>query len=100
MGSKLHVGNLGCSVARVDLENLFADHGDVLRAGISINPATGKNRGCGFVEMSSQREADAAIAALHGTELDGRAISVRAAAADERAPSGREPSKPGRQAQP
>jgi cold-inducible RNA-binding protein len=79
MGRKLYVGNLGCAVARCDLENLFGDHGDVLRAGISTNPSTGRNQGCGFVEMSSDEEAEAAIAALNGAELDGRVISVRAA---------------------
>ena len=78
MGSRIYVGNLGCSVARIDLENLFGDHGDVVSAGVSMHPATGKSRGCGFVEMASEDEAGAAIAALNGAELDGRAITVRA----------------------
>jgi RNA recognition motif-containing protein len=77
------VGNLGCSVARVDLENLFSDYGAVVRAKVNTSSKTGKSSGVGFVEMDTDQEADAAIAALHGTRLDGRAITVRACSPSE-----------------
>jgi RNA recognition motif-containing protein len=78
MSRQLYVGNLGNSVASFDLENLFADYGTIVSARIKTNPATGKCSGCGVVEMSTDDEADAAVAALHGSSLDGRAMTVRA----------------------
>jgi RNA recognition motif-containing protein len=78
MSRQLYVGNLGNSVASFDLENLFADYGTIISARIKTNAATGKCSGCGVVEMSTQDEADAAVAALHGSSLDGRAMTVRA----------------------
>ena len=94
---KLFVGNLGNSVSRFDLENLFSDHGTVVRSGVGTSSATGKHNGTGFVEMGSDDEAEAAIAALHGTELDGRAMSVgRDAAAKRTPPPPRRRGKPGR----
>jgi RNA recognition motif-containing protein len=99
---KLYVGNLGNSVSRFDLENLFSDHGTVVSSGVGLSSATGKHNGTGFVEMGSDDEAEAAIAALHGAELDGRAMSVGRDAAAKRIPpaprprgkSGRPPGRP------
>jgi RNA recognition motif-containing protein len=78
MSRQLYVGNLGNSVASFDLENLFGDYGTIVSARVKTNPVTGKCSGCGIVEMGTDDEADAAIAALHGSHLDGRAMSVRA----------------------
>jgi RNA recognition motif-containing protein len=83
MSKQLYVGNLGCAVAGIDLENLFEDYGAVVRVRVKTNPATGKTSGYAFVEMGSDDQACAAIAGLHGTELDGRAITVRETRAGE-----------------
>jgi RNA recognition motif-containing protein len=93
---KLYVGNLGNSVSRFDLENLFSDHGTVVRSGVGTSSATGKHNGTGFVEMGSDDEAESAIAALHGTELDGRVMSVGRDAAAKRIPPPRPRGKSGR----
>jgi cold-inducible RNA-binding protein len=79
MGKKLYVGNLGCYVASVDLEQLFAAHGTVQSAQVIADHGTGRSRGFGFVEMSSDVEASRAIAAVNGEELDGRVLSVNEA---------------------
>jgi cold-inducible RNA-binding protein len=76
MGKKLFVGNLGSYVASVDLEQLFALHGTVQSAQVIEYQDSGRSRGFGFVEMSSDKEAGQAIAALNGEELDGLALTV------------------------
>ncbi len=75
MGSKLYVGNLSYNVNSSDLEQLFAQHGTVQRAEIIQDRDTGRSKGFGFVQMGSDAEAQAAIAALNGQEHDGRAPS-------------------------
>lgn len=79
MGRKLYVGNLGFNVSSSDLEQLFAAHGTVDSASVISDRSTGQSKGFGFVEMSSDAEAEAAIAALDGKELGGRAIKVNEA---------------------
>ncbi|MEO6194039.1 MAG: RNA-binding protein [Thermoanaerobaculia bacterium] len=79
MGRKLYVGNLAYSVRDSDLEDLFAAHGTVDSAQVIMDRDTGRSKGFGFVEMSSDQEAQAAISALNGKELDGRNLTVNEA---------------------
>jgi len=79
MGRKLYVGNLGYDVSSSDLQQLFAGHGTVDSANVIADRDSGRSKGFGFVEMSSSAEAEAAIAALDGTDLGGRAIKVNEA---------------------
>ena len=79
MGSKLYVGNLSYDVDSSALESMFAAHGTVESAQIISDRDTGRSKGFGFVEMSSEAEAQAAIAAMNGTEQGGRAITVNEA---------------------
>src|SRR5712691_4043369 len=79
MGRKLYVGNLGYGVKSSDLEQLFAAHGKVSSAEVITDRATGQSKGFGFVEMGSDQEAQAAIAALNGKDSGGRALTVNEA---------------------
>ncbi|HEY0512322.1 MAG TPA: RNA-binding protein, partial [Thermoanaerobaculia bacterium] len=79
MGRKLYVGNLAYGVKDSDLEDLFAAHGTVDSAQVIMDRDTGRSKGFGFVEMSSDQEAQAAISALNGKELDGRNLTVNEA---------------------
>ncbi|MGD0387563.1 MAG: RNA-binding protein [Tepidisphaeraceae bacterium] len=79
MGNKLYVGNLSFSVTASQLETLFAAHGTVVSAQVISDRDTGRSKGFGFVEMGSDQEAQAAIAALHGKEMEGRALTVNEA---------------------
>ncbi len=79
MGKKLYVGNLGYGVRSNDLQQAFSAHGTVQSAEVITDRTTGQSKGFGFVEMGSDEEARAAIAALDGTELDGRAMKVNEA---------------------
>lgn len=79
MGRKLYVGNLGYDVSNADLEQWFADHGTVESVNVITDRSTGQSKGFGFVEMGSNSEAEAAIAALDGKEFGGRAIKVNEA---------------------
>jgi RNA recognition motif-containing protein len=79
MGKKLYVGNLGYSVTDADLQQLFGPHGTVESAQVINDRDSGRSKGFGFVEMNSSEEAQAAIAALNGTQHDGRALSVNEA---------------------
>lgn len=76
MGTKLYVGNLSYTVDSAGLERLFGQHGTVESATVITDRGTGQSKGFGFVEMSSNAEAQAAIAALGGTDHDGRALTV------------------------
>ncbi len=89
MGRKLYVGNLGFNVSSADLEQLFAPHGTVQSAQVVTDRSTGQSRGFGFVEMDSDQEAQAAIAALNGQEHDGRALTVNEARSRESRGGGR-----------
>jgi RNA recognition motif-containing protein len=79
MGRKLYVGNLGFDVSGSDLRELFASHGTVDSADVINDRATGQSKGFGFVEMSSDSEAKAAIEALDGKDYGGRALKVNEA---------------------
>ena len=79
MGKKLYVGNLGYGVTDSDLLAMFAPHGAVRTAQIIIDRDSGRSKGFGFVEMESDQEAQAAIAALNGQESNGRALTVNEA---------------------
>jgi len=79
MGKKLYVGNLSYEVDSSALEALFAAHGSVQSAQIITDRDTGRSKGFGFVEMSTDEEATAAIAALNGKDNGGRALTVNEA---------------------
>src|SRR5205823_3367265 len=79
MGKKLYVGNLTYGVNSSDLEQMFAAHGTVQSAQVIMDRDTGRSKGFGFVEMGSDEEAQAAIAALNGKEVDGRRLTVNEA---------------------
>jgi RNA recognition motif-containing protein len=94
MGRKLYVGNLGYDVSGSDLEQLFAGHGTVESVDVITDRSTGQSKGFGFVEMSTDAEAQAAIAALDGKDHGGRTIKVNEA--KPRASSGRSGGSSGR----
>src|SRR6185436_7987725 len=72
----IYVGNLSWNLKDQDLSNLFASHGEVVSAKIVNDKFTNRSKGFGFVEMANDAEAQAAIAALNGSEVDGRNIVV------------------------
>jgi RNA recognition motif-containing protein len=79
MGRKLYVGNLTYGVSSSDLEQMFAPHGTVQSAQVIMDRDTGRSKGFGFVEMGSDQEAQTAIAALNGKDMDGRQLTVNEA---------------------
>src|ERR1700687_522515 len=79
MGSKLYVGNLGYGVTDSDLAKMFEAHGTVESAQVIMDRDTNRSKGFGFVEMKTDQEAQAAIAALNGKEVGGRALTVNEA---------------------
>ena len=88
MGSKLYVGNLSYGTTSSDLEQLCAQYGTVQSAEIISDRETGRSKGFGFVQMGSDAEAQAAIAALNGQQVDGRALTVNEAKPREERPRG------------
>lgn len=79
MGNRLYVGNLSFGSTQESLRAAFAAHGDVVDVHLVADRTTGQPRGFGFVTMGSQDEAQGAIAAMNGAELDGRALKVNEA---------------------
>ena len=79
MGKKLYVGNLAYGVTDADLQKMFEPYGAVQSAQIIMDRDTNRSKGFGFVEMGSDAEAQAAIAALNGKETEGRALTVNEA---------------------
>jgi RNA recognition motif-containing protein len=79
MGKKLYVGNMSYDVDSTQLQEMFAPHGTVESAQIISDRDTGRSKGFGFVEMGSDSEAQAAIAAMNGQEHGGRALTVNEA---------------------
>ena len=79
MGRKVYVGNLSYSVNDTDLEQMFSGYGTVESAKVITDRDTGRSKGFGFVEMATDQEAQAAIAALNGKEYDGRNLTVNEA---------------------
>jgi RNA recognition motif-containing protein len=83
MSMKLYVGNLSFNTSNQDLNDLFGAIGTVESANIIEDRETGRSRGFGFVEMSSQAEGENAIAQLNGKEVDGRELKVNEAKPQE-----------------
>ena len=82
----IYVGNLPYSVTEDALRNLVAEHGEVVSANVISDRHTGQSKGFGFVEMSNQSEAEAAIQALNESALQGRNIKVNQARPREERP--------------
>ena len=88
MSSKLFVGNLSFNTTENDLQDAFAAHGTVVEANLMMDRMSGRPRGFGFVTMGSPEEAQKAIAAMNGAQLDGRALTVNIARPREERPAG------------
>lgn len=79
MGKRLYVGNLSYGTTDATLQQMFEQHGTVVSAQVIQDRDTGRSKGFGFVEMGSDQEAQAAIAAMNGQQMDGRALTVNEA---------------------
>jgi cold-inducible RNA-binding protein len=88
MSAKLFVGNLSYNTTENDLQDAFAAHGTVVETNLMMDRMSGRPRGFAFVTMSTPDEAQKAIDALHGKELDGRALTVNIARPREDRPPG------------
>jgi RNA recognition motif-containing protein len=84
MGNKIYVGGLPYATTDAQLQEIFSAHGTVESARVITDKFTGRSRGFGFVEMSSNEEAQRAIQALNGTDLDGRSLTVNEARPQEK----------------
>jgi RNA recognition motif-containing protein len=87
MGRKLYVGNLPYSATEQSLHAAFSEHGTVESVSVITDRDTGQSKGFGFVEMKTDAEANAAIAGLNGTDLEGRTIKVNEATPQARRPA-------------
>lgn len=88
MAQKLYVGGLPYSTTDQELADAFAQAGQVTSSSIVTDRMTGRSRGFGFVEMSSEAEAEAAINMWHGKEFGGRMLTVNIARPKEDRPQG------------
>ena len=88
MGNKLYVGNLAYAIRDEDLNQAFGQFGTVTSAKVMMDRDTGRSKGFGFVEMSSDAEAQSAIEGMNGQSLSGRAIVVNEARPREDRPGG------------
>jgi RNA recognition motif-containing protein len=88
MSNKLFVGNLSFNTTENDLQDAFAAHGTVLEANLMMDRMTGRPRGFGFITMSTPEEAQKAIEAMNGRDVDGRALTVNVARPREARPAG------------
>ena len=88
MSNKLFVGNLSFDTTENDLQDAFAAHGTVTETNLMMDRTTGRPRGFGFITMSTAEEAQKAIAALNGSQLGGRALTVNVAKPREERPAG------------
>jgi RNA recognition motif-containing protein len=88
MENKLYVGNLPYSTTEADLQDTFSPYGTVTSATIITDRETGRSKGFGFVEMSTEEEALAAISGLDGTQMEGRTIKVNKSRPREDRPRG------------
>src|SRR3989339_1174975 len=79
MGLKLYVGNLSYSVDDGGIRSMFEAHGTVTSANVIMDRESGRSKGFGFVEMGSEQEAQAAISAMNGKDVEGRALTVNEA---------------------
>ena len=83
---KLYVGNLSFETTENDLQDAFAQHGQVSEVALMMDRMTGKSRGFAFVTMNDKAQAEAAMAALNGKEFAGRTLTVNEARAREERP--------------
>jgi RNA recognition motif-containing protein len=88
MSEKLFVGNLSFNTTENDLQDAFAVHGTVIETNLMMDRATGRPRGFAFVTMGSSEEAQKAIQAMNGKQLDGRPLTVNIARPREERPGG------------
>lgn len=88
MGKRIYVGNLAFSVTENALQDLFAQHGTVDSCRLITDRDTGRSKGFGFVEMSTEEEAQGAISALSGTDFEGRTLTVNEARPPEQRSGG------------
>ena len=88
MSNKLFVGNLSFNTTENDLQDMFAAHGTVVEANLMVDRVSGRPRGFGFVTMGSAEEAEKAVAALNGSSVDGRNLTVNVARPREERPPG------------
>jgi RNA recognition motif-containing protein len=79
VGKKLYVGNLSYDTSDSKLQEMFEEYGSVQSAQVIMDRDTGRSKGFGFVEMSSDQEAQAAITGLNGKEVGGRSLTVNEA---------------------
>jgi RNA recognition motif-containing protein len=91
MGKRLYVGNLSYNTTEETLKNFFAQHGAVESVTILMDKFSGRSRGFGFVEMTNDDEAKAAIEKTHGQNLDGRELVVNEARPAEERSRDRKP---------
>jgi RNA recognition motif-containing protein len=88
MAKKLFVGNLPYTMTQDELQNIFAEVGNVLSAAVIIDKMSGRSRGFGFIEMEDA-DADKAVEVINGKEIDGRKLVVNEARAKEERPQRR-----------
>jgi cold-inducible RNA-binding protein len=88
MSKKLFVGSLSWDTNDESLRSAFSDHGEITEAIVISDRDSGRSRGFGFVTFADDEAADKAVAALNGTQLDGRTIRVDVAQAKERSGGG------------
>lgn len=79
MTTNIYVGNLTFDNTSADLERMFGEHGEVTKSQVITDRDSGRSRGFGFVEMANSEEAQAAISALNGHNVDGRSLTVNLA---------------------
>ena len=79
MGTKIYVGNMSFDMDNMSLDEMFKPYGTVVSAQVIMDRDSGRSKGFGFVEMGAEGEAQAAIAALNGKEVNGRALTVNEA---------------------
>ena len=89
----IYVGNLPFTITEDELKNMFSEFGEIASANIINDRYSGQSKGFGFVEMPSSTEAQAAIQALNGTEIKGRAVTVNEARPRNNDGRGRGPSR-------
>jgi RNA recognition motif-containing protein len=89
MAKKLYVGGLSYSTTESALRDAFAKAGSVVSSAVIMDPMSGRSKGFGFVEMSTDEEAQAAINMFNGQELDGRTLTVNEARPREERPQRR-----------
>jgi cold-inducible RNA-binding protein len=88
MSTKLFVGNLSFNATENQLQDMFAAHGNVLEVDLIMDKFSGRPRGFAFVTMENKEGADAAVQALNGKSIDGRALTVNEARPREERPRG------------